>query len=99
MVGGNRSPTQGFGFMAPVTLPTTDARIVPGMKASVKIEAGKVDDVLLIPVAAVSGGKVSIKRDGKTEEKAVVLGKSDGEKVEVKEGLSEGDEILAKAGK
>jgi hypothetical protein len=29
----------------------------------------------------------------------VVLGKSDGEKVEVKEGLAEGDEILAKAGK
>ena len=99
MVGGNRTSPPGFGFMVPVTLPTTDARIVPGMKASVEIEAGKVDDVLLIPVAAVSGGKVFIKKDGKTEEKAVVLGKSDGEKVEVKEGLAEGDEILAKAGK
>jgi multidrug efflux pump subunit AcrA (membrane-fusion protein) len=99
VVGGNRTTPPGFGFMAPVTLPRTDERLVPGMKASVKIEAGKVDDVLLIPVAAVSGGKVSIKKDGKTEERQVVLGKSDGEKVEVKEGLAEGDEILAKAGK
>ena len=99
VVGGNRISPPGFGFAVPVTLPQTDARLVPGMKASVKIEAGKVEDVLVIPVAAVSGGKVSIKKDGKTEERAVVLGKSDGEKVEVKEGLAEGDEILAKAGK
>jgi multidrug efflux pump subunit AcrA (membrane-fusion protein) len=99
VVGGNRASPPGFGFMAPVTLPPTDLRLVPGMKASVKIEAGKVEDVLLIPVAAVSGGKVMIKKDGKSEDRAVVLGKSDGEKVEVKDGLAEGDEILARAGK
>ena len=99
VIGGNRASPPGFGFIVPVTLPQTDARLVPGMKASVKIEAGKVDDVLVIPIGAVSGGKVSIKKDGKTEDRAVVLGKSDGEKVEVKEGLAEGDEILAKAGK
>jgi len=99
VVGGNRTSPPGFGFIVPVTLPQTDARLVPGMKASVKIEAGKVDDVLVIPVAAVSGGKVSIKKDGKSEDRPVVLGKSDGEKVEVKEGLAEGDEIMAKAGK
>jgi multidrug efflux pump subunit AcrA (membrane-fusion protein) len=99
VVGGNRASPPGFTFMVPVTLPPADLRLVPGMKASVKIEAGKVDDVLVIPVAAVSGGKVSIKKDGKSEDKSVVLGKSDGEKVEVKEGLSEGDEIVARAGK
>jgi hypothetical protein len=99
VVGGNRTSPPGFGFIVPVMLPQTDARLVPGMKASVKIEAGKVEDVLVIPVAAVSGGKVSVKQAGKMEERAVVLGKSDGEKVEVKEGLAEGDEIMAKAGK
>ncbi len=99
VVGGNRASPPGFGFVVPVTLPQTDARLVPGMKASVKIEAGKVDDVLVIPISAVSGGKVSLKKDGKTEDRAVVLGKSDGEKVEVKEGLTAGDEILAKVGK
>jgi len=99
VVGGNRASPPGFGFIVPVTLPQTDARLVPGMKGSVKIEAGKVDDVLVIPIGAVSGGKVSIKKDGKTEDRSVVLGKSDGEKVEVKEGLAEGDEILARAGK
>jgi multidrug resistance efflux pump len=99
VVGGNRTSPPGFGFAAPITLPQTDARLVPGMKASVKIEAGKIEDVLVIPVAAVSGGKVSVKKDGKIEDRAVVLGKSDGEKVEVKEGLAVGDEILARAGK
>ncbi|HEV8378100.1 MAG TPA: hypothetical protein VGP99_04570, partial [Tepidisphaeraceae bacterium] len=54
VVGGNRASPPGFGFMVPVTFPPTDARLVPGMKASIKIEAGKVEDVLLIPVAAVS---------------------------------------------
>src|SRR5207244_267657 len=85
VVGGNRTSPPGFGFVVPVTLPPSDPRLVPGMKASVKIEAGKVDDVLVIPIGAVSGGKVSIKKDGKMEDRAVVLGKSDGEKVEVKE--------------
>src|ERR1051325_10239120 len=69
VVGGNRTSPPGFGFIVTVTLPQADARLVPGMKAGVKIEAGKVDDVLVIPVAAVSGGKVSIKKNGKTEDR------------------------------
>jgi multidrug efflux pump subunit AcrA (membrane-fusion protein) len=99
VVGGNRTSPPGFGFQVSVNLPQTDPRLVPGMKAKVTIDAGKVEDVLLIPIAAVSDGKVSIKTGGKVEQRPVQLGRSDGEKIEVKEGLSEGDVILASAKK
>jgi multidrug efflux pump subunit AcrA (membrane-fusion protein) len=99
VVGGNRASPPGFGFQVPIILPQTDPRLVPGMKASVKIDAGKIEDVLVIPVAAVSDGKVTMKDGEKTEQRAVKLGRSDGEKIEVQEGLSEGDVILSSAKK
>src|SRR5947207_13483070 len=57
VVGGNRTSPPGFGFVASVTLPPSDLRMMPGMKASVKIEAGRVQGVRLIPAAGGDGGK------------------------------------------
>jgi multidrug resistance efflux pump len=85
---------QGVGFLVNVDLSNADERLIPGMKASVVIEAGKVSDVLLVPLASVTAGKVQVKqKDGTFAEKEVKLGRTDGQQVEVKSGLSEGDEI------
>jgi multidrug resistance efflux pump len=82
-------------FTASVDLSNVDARILPGMKATVKIDAGQGDEYPLVPVAAVSGGKVRVKaKDGKEQEREVVTGRTDGTNVEVRQGLNEGDEIF-----
>jgi multidrug resistance efflux pump len=90
---------QPFAFEAPLILPEVDRRIIPGMKAAVHIQAGKLENVLLIPVGAVTAGKVTVQKDGHDEERDVVLGKCDGQNVEVRNGLSEGEQILMPGGK
>jgi multidrug resistance efflux pump len=93
-VGAARGNPGNFGFQLPLILPQTDARLLPGMKASVRIQS-VVNDVLLVPVAAVSDGKVAIRgKDGKVEDRAVSLGRSDGQSVEVRSGLAIGDEVV-----
>ena len=56
--------------------------------------------VLIVPVGCVSKGRVKIhSTDGKDTWRDVVIGKSDGENVEIKQGLKEGELVLNKAGK
>jgi multidrug resistance efflux pump len=88
---------QGLSLVATVDLDNVDARLQPGMRAAVVIDAGKLTDVLLVPLASVTGGKVRVKeKDGTVAEKVVKLGKTDGQQVEVKSGLAEGDEVVKK---
>jgi membrane fusion protein (multidrug efflux system) len=73
--------------------------VFPGMGASVRIEAGLAEDVLVVPVTAVQGSVQTgnvwvVGADGAQEERAVTLGLTDGEQVEVREGLSEGEQVL-----
>ena len=73
--------------------------VFPGMGATVRIEAGHAEDVLVVPVTAVQGsvqkGNVwVVAADGAQEQRAVTLGLSDGEQVEIREGLSEGEQVL-----
>jgi multidrug efflux pump subunit AcrA (membrane-fusion protein) len=85
-------------FNVSVDMSNVDARIIPGMKATVKIDAGQGDEYPLVPVAAVSGGKVRVKtKDGKEQERDVVTGRTDGTNVEVRQGLSEGEEVFVGA--
>jgi len=89
-----------FGYLMTVTLGDVDPRLVPGMKANVHIEAARLKDVLLMPVSCIADGKVSVKaKDGSFEKRDVVLGKSDGQQVEVSSGLSVGEEVLLQAKK
>jgi multidrug efflux pump subunit AcrA (membrane-fusion protein) len=74
--------------------------VFAGMAATVVVDAGVAEDVLVVPVTAVQGsverGNVwVVGADGAQEERAVVLGLTDGEQVEVREGLAEGDSVLA----
>jgi multidrug efflux pump subunit AcrA (membrane-fusion protein) len=73
--------------------------VFPGMAATMRIEAGVAENVLVVPITAVQGsvqqGNVWIVgADGRQEERPVVLGLTDGEQVEVREGLGEGDQVL-----
>ena len=88
---------QGMAFATTIDLDNVDARLIPGMKATVVIEAAKVKDALLLPLPVAAGGKVQVKdKDGEVTEKTVKLGRTDGQQVEILSGLSEGDEVVKK---
>jgi multidrug efflux pump subunit AcrA (membrane-fusion protein) len=95
VVGGVRE-REGFKLMVPVILLDADPRLLPGMKAVVRIDGGKVENALTVPVSLVKGGSVWVKgADGEVERRNVELGKSDGKAIEVKSGLAEGDRVVA----
>ncbi len=80
----------------PLTISTgeVDVRLVPGMKAQIHMDVPLVENVLLIPVSAVSDSSVMIKIGDKTESRHVLTGRSDGKSIEIISGVREGDEVL-----
>jgi multidrug resistance efflux pump len=97
------APKPGAGslsFATTINVGDVDPRIVPGMKATVRVDGGEADGVLLVPVGAVTGGKVWVHgKDGQDTQKDVTTGRSDGKMIEIKQGLSEGDQVLAEGKK
>jgi RND family efflux transporter MFP subunit len=90
-----RGSPAAVGFQVSIDLGDVDPRLLPGMKASVQIDAGKVEGALLVPVAAVTADKVQVRGEGgKVTERSVKVGKSDGQNVEIRHGLKEGDEVV-----
>jgi multidrug efflux pump subunit AcrA (membrane-fusion protein) len=84
-------------FPTPIELTRLDARVRPGEKSQVRIDAGTAEDVLVIPVTAVVRGRVRVQPDsGESQWRDVVLGRTDGEMVEVLDGLKEGEQIVSK---
>lgn len=88
-----------------VTIGIKDTRhqLKPDMTASVTIQTGKREGVLLVPSEAVKVstrgsqvGVVTIGPDGKktVAMKSVKTGGSDGKNIEIREGVKEGDEIV-----
>ena len=95
-----KAGSSGLTFVETINLRDPDPRIMPGMKANVRIDGGEVEGVLLVPVAAVSGGKVWVRdKDGKEEAREVVTGRSDGKMIEIKKGVGEGELVLSEAKK
>jgi multidrug efflux pump subunit AcrA (membrane-fusion protein) len=73
--------------------------VLAGMGATVRVQAGTAENVLVVPITAVQGsvqtGKVWVVADDGTEEqRAVTLGLSDGDQIEIREGLTEGEQVL-----
>ena len=71
----------------------------PGLGADVAITNGSAQDALVVPVTAVQGSVQSgrvwvVLPDGTHEERPVGLGLTDGQQVQITDGLAEGDEIL-----
>ncbi len=75
-----------------------DKSIRPGMTADLDIIAGNAIGVLCLPKEAVikrgNSSTVMLIEDGKSVPKEVVTGLEDDVKVEIKEGLKEGDKVL-----
>ena len=95
-----KAGSSGLTFVASIDVNNPDPRIMPGMKATVRIDGGEAEGVLLVPVAAVSGGKVTVRdKDGKEEAREVVTGRSDGKMSEIKKGVGEGEQVLSEAKK
>jgi membrane fusion protein, multidrug efflux system len=96
--GAQPQPVSGGGTTARCQVPA-GVTVFPGMAATVRIQAGVAENVLVVPVTAVQGavqkGNVwVVGDDGSQEQRAVSLGITDGELVEVRDGLSEGEQVL-----
>ncbi|XNZ00135.1 efflux RND transporter periplasmic adaptor subunit [Micrococcus luteus] len=79
-----------------------DTEAVPGLPARVGLQLETREDVLTLPLSAVSGrqgsGEVAVlSADGTVERRPVGLGVSDGTLIEITEGLAEGDEVTVAA--
>jgi len=91
--------TQPTGAIARCSIPP-GTPVVAGLTASIDVEAGVAAGVLVVPVTAVEGtvgtGNVWVveSEGGDPVQTPVVLGLTDGLMVEIKEGLSEGVQIL-----
>jgi membrane fusion protein (multidrug efflux system) len=73
--------------------------VFAGMGATVRVQAGTAENVLVVPVTAVQGSVQTgnvwvVSDDGTEQQRAVTLGLSDGDQIEVREGLTEGEQVL-----
>ena len=76
-----------------------DVTAFPGLGADVEIVNGTAEGALVVPVTAVQGSVQNgnvwvVGLDGASEQRAVVLGLTDGKQVQIAEGLAEGDTVL-----
>lgn len=81
-------------FLAHIDVPLAD-NILPGMTADVAIEVSHKDKALLVPLSAITDGRVRVRRDGKRKTVKLEIGSIDGNWAEVLGGdISVDDEIL-----
>jgi RND family efflux transporter MFP subunit len=83
---------------AEVDLANDDYSLIPGMYAAVHLNIDTRNNALVVPIEALSRGKnpsvYAIKPDGTIEERKVKLGIEAPDKVEVLEGLSQGEMVM-----
>jgi len=81
-------------FLAHIDVPLAD-NILPGMTADVAIEVSRKDKALLVPLSAITDGRVRVKRDGKRKTVKLSIGSIDGNWAEVLDGdITVNDEVL-----
>ncbi|HLG69098.1 MAG TPA: efflux RND transporter periplasmic adaptor subunit, partial [Chloroflexota bacterium] len=83
----------------------TDAKLLPGMTASVSIVTAQASDALEVPVSAQTyakthgaSGKLVEMQAGKAVPVAVTFGLSDGKEVQVTSGVAQGDTVVTGGG-
>lgn len=76
-------------------------RLLIGSPALLAVTTGTVEDAVAVPVEAVAGltqqGTVGVVEAGRTAERTVTLGLTDGRYVQVVDGLAEGDQVTVPA--
>lgn len=90
---------KGAKYVAIISFENTDGEAKPDMDADVLVKVGEVTDVLAVPASAVKEAEedryiVKVRRDGEWRDTVVEPGLSDGEYVEIRSGLEEGDVVL-----
>lgn len=96
---GSAENSNSNGIRAVCPIPA-EQKVFPGLQVTMDIVAGSVQGVLTLPISAVEGrfesGFVYMPNPdgGAPMKKAVKLGLTDGKIVEIKEGLSDSDEVL-----
>lgn len=87
-------------FQVKVSINNKDHVLKPGMFAEVDVQTGIKENTVVIPKDAIllkkNGNVVYLVKDGKAVEKMIKLGVTNGEKVEVIEGVEQGDQIVIK---
>lgn len=84
-------------FLAHISVEGLGDNILPGMTADVAIEIGRKENATLIPLSAISNGRIRIKRDNKKIVVPVKVGNVDGSWAEVLENeLLESDLVIVK---
>jgi membrane fusion protein, multidrug efflux system len=73
--------------------------VFAGMGATMVIQAGLAENVVVVPITAVQGSVQTgnvwvVGESGKPTERPVTLGLTDGDLVEIREGLAEGEQVL-----
>lgn len=81
-------------FLVKVRLEKPPAGLRSGMSAEVNIIAREEDGVLLAPSEAEADGQVWVIKDGRAVRQPVTIGIRDLLRIQVKEGLAEGDEVI-----
>ena len=90
-------------YTATALLEVDDPAVLPGMQATVTITQEETQDAVILKVDAISfdpktQAYVWMKNDaGELEQKAITTGVSNGNYIEVTEGLNDGDEVYAEA--
>lgn len=83
------------GYATRIVLKSVDARVQPGMTASITIPVAAAAGVLTVPLAAVFSEQgeryVLVKKGNEFERQPVLVGVSDFFKAEIKSGVAEGD--------
>ena len=89
---------KGEAFDTRFDLASGDPRLVPGLKAKLHIKVAELKDVVTVPAGAVSeeDGKKIVKvfEGGKAVARAVTVGRTSGDRTEIKTGLKEGEEVV-----
>ena len=87
-------------FHPPGPLP---AGLMPGMTCTIRVEVYRKKDAITVPAAFVTRdverqgeGAVRVRQDGKTVKRTVKLGRCDGGRVEIVEGLKAGETVARK---
>ena len=90
-------------YTATASLDVDDAYVLPGMQVTVSITQEEAQDVVILKVDALSFDETNqafvwVKNDaGELEKRTVATGVSNGNYIEITEGLSDGDEVYVEA--
>jgi len=86
-------------MLAEVDLPNTDQALMPGMYGYARLRFERRDDVLAVPIQAVSGHGVGasvwlVNSENRLEERKVDTGMQTPDMIEILSGLAEGDRVV-----